>query len=142
MTTTFTYEANLVSDLHKDARGFRPTGAFMDLFRESSDEGKQQIWDGLCRELDDELARENAEFARKTEEFESLVAACLENGAADRGTAIRWVLEGLQLDDSDLMYGGSYVCFHLGLPYSMADHFDQVCKDLLKGKSFTEVFGG
>lgn len=139
--TAFTFDATLISDLHKDARGFRPSGAFMDLFDESSDEGKQQIWDGLCRELDDELARERAEQAAAAESFERGVTAALLLGAADRETAIRWVVEGLELDDSDLMYGGSYICFELGLPYHMAEIFDPICKDLLKGKTFMEVFG-
>ena len=137
----FTFDATLVSDLHKDARGFRPSGAFMDLFRESSDEGKQQIWDGLCREVEDELARERAEEALAVESFERGVTAALLLGAADRETAIRWVVEGLELSDADLMYGGTYVCFELGLPYSMSGLFDGVCKDLLKGKTFQEVFG-
>jgi hypothetical protein len=28
------------------------------------------------------------------------------------------------------MYGGSWVCWELGLPYSMEDEFKDVCKEL------------
>ena len=138
---TYTFDSAIISDLHKDARGFRPTWHWMQTWYAASNAEKQWIWDNLCKELDEELAREKAEQAAAIASFESSVAACLENGAADRETAIRWVLEGLQLSDTDLMYGGSYVCFELGLPYDMANQFDGICKDLLGDKSFQEVFG-
>lgn len=135
MATTFTFDATIISDLHKDARGFRPTQDWMADFREASDERKQLIWDNLCRELDSELEREQQEQTRAIEAFERGVEAAILLGAADRQTAIRWVVEGLELDDVDYMYGGSKICFELGLPYTMAGIFDPICKDLLGGRN-------
>ena len=49
----FNYSNDLVSDLHKDARGFRPGEYFWEEWTQSPDEIKQQIWDGLISELDE-----------------------------------------------------------------------------------------
>lgn len=49
----FNYSDDLVSDLHKDARGFRPGEYFWEEWTQSPDEIKQQIWDGLISELNE-----------------------------------------------------------------------------------------
>lgn len=134
-TVTYTFDTALISDIHKDARGFRPREGFWSHWNLSTMDEKQQIWDGLLRELDNELDRERQQEARAVEDFERGVEAALLLGASDRQTAIRWVIEGLELDDTDLMYGGSKVCFELGLPYSMAGIFDPICKELLGGRN-------
>ena len=138
---TYTFDAATVSDLHKDARGFRPRDYFWDMWDRADDDLKQSIWDNLCKELDAEIAREKAEQDAAVAEFEQTIAFLLESGAVDRADAIRWYLEGLELSDSDLMYGGSYICFETGLPYDMAGIFDPICKEMLGDKSFQEVFG-
>ena len=48
----FTFDEQTVSDLHKDARGFRPHAAFIEGWNQSDDENKQAIWNGLLRELE------------------------------------------------------------------------------------------
>ena len=48
----FTFDEQTVSDLHKDARGFRPRAAFIEGWNQSDDENKQAIWNGLLRELE------------------------------------------------------------------------------------------
>ena len=37
----YTFDENIVSDLHKDARGFRPHAAFMEGWNQSSDDNNQ-----------------------------------------------------------------------------------------------------
>lgn len=127
----YTFDEKILSDLHKDARGFRPSQQWMQTWAAAPNAEKQRIWDNLCSELDSELERERQEQARAVEAFERGVASALMLGAANRETAIRWVIEGLELDVYDLQYGGSKICFELGLPYSMAGIFDPICKDLL-----------
>lgn len=133
MTTTYTFDSNLGSDLHKDVYGYRPREWFWSQWNAYSDADKQTVWDNLCRQLDEEIEREQQEQTRAIEGFERGVEAAILLGAADRQTAIRWVAEGLGLDSVDYMYGGSKVCFELGLPYSMAGIFDPICKELAKG---------
>lgn len=127
---THTFDESILSDLYKDAHGFRPREGFWSHWNLSTMDEKQQIWDGLCRAVEDEIASERAAEARAVEAFERGIEAAILLGAADRETAIRWVIEGLELDEYDLQYGGSRICFELGLPYSMATVFDPIVKEM------------
>lgn len=119
----FTFDADIVSDLHKDARGFRPSGYWWMMWEEASDLRRQEIWDGLIDELNHCMEQERQAQARAIERFEQLVAKTIEYGAADRETAIRWIVESLDL-------GGyataEYACYNLGLSYGCANMFDGI----------------
>jgi predicted Fe-S protein YdhL (DUF1289 family) len=128
--TKFTFDTSIVSDLHKDARGWRPREYFWETWEAASDEEKQEIWDGLCNELNWEMERERKAEKQAVAEFEKQIARNLSYGAADRQQAIRWIVESLDPSQFDMMYGGSWVCWELGLPYSMEDEFKEVCKEL------------
>jgi len=91
--TMYTYSDELISDLHKDARGFRPHEAFYEGWTQSDDDNKQAIWDGLCREMnrrEEEEARHEAYLLAK---FEEEVQTHIDNGAGDRQTALRWMTQ-------------------------------------------------
>ena len=88
---SFTFDDALVSDLHKDARGFRPHSDYMQDWKEASSAEKQKIWDGLLRELQDSLDYEEQEKARCVDKFEMLISQTIGYGAADRETALRWL---------------------------------------------------
>lgn len=49
----FNYSNDLISDLHKDARGFRPKEYFWEEWNQLNDESKQCIWDTLISELEE-----------------------------------------------------------------------------------------
>ena len=50
-TSPITYSDELVSDLHKDARGYRPTESFWSYWNLLMPSEKQGVWDGLCAHL-------------------------------------------------------------------------------------------
>ena len=58
--TTFTYDENTFSDLHKDTYGFRPRNH---RFYDAPPEEKQEIWNFLC----EELKQEQEETKKKSE---------------------------------------------------------------------------
>jgi hypothetical protein len=62
MTITYTYSTELWSDLHKDARGYRPSAQDYHLWLNYSPEEKQIVWDILLAELkrsiEDDLAND------------------------------------------------------------------------------------
>ena len=126
----FTYDESIVSDLHKDARGFRPSADFWSMWNEVLPAGKQLIWDNLLRDFDADQAREKREHQLAIHNFENEVADCLALGAKNRKTAIKWIVQSLNLSQTDLMYGGSFVCHMIGLPYTMEGEFNEVCKEL------------
>ena len=126
---SYTFDADLFSDLHKDAYGFRPRGhRFYDA--STTDDERQQMWDAVCVDLDAEMHRQELEHMAAIQHLEANVQRNMELGAPDRETAIRWVLQSLDLSEMDLQYGGSYVCYELGLPFDMAPVFDPIIKEM------------
>lgn len=132
MPMTYTYDERIVSDLHKDAYGFRPREAFWAEWNTSDEDGKQAIWDYLCEALDAEMEAQRERDERAIQEFENLVLRQLCVGAPDRQTAIRWIVESLELTETDLCYGADYVCYRLNLPYSCATLFTEAVEVLLE----------
>jgi hypothetical protein len=112
---TFTYSDDLYSDLHKDARGVRPGNAGAVYWDTLSPAEKQIQWDALVREMDERYIQEAAMEDIAILEFEAAVDAIIENGAAGRETAIRWMIEAE--DDNQCRLDSDYFCYIHGLPY-------------------------
>lgn len=126
----YTFDETIVSDLYKDAYGFRPGQYFWTEWNEATAFDKQAIWDRLLKRhemaMDEEAQREIAAINA----FELEIAAALDLGAPSREDAVRWIVDALVLNEYDLMYGGSYICFLKGLPYRMSKMFDSVIKQI------------
>jgi hypothetical protein len=112
-TTTYTYDEQCVSDLHKDAYGFRPSQAWWGQWNTNTDAEKQTEWDSLIDAMEAAMIRANQYEAAAVVKFDQLVAATMASGAADVATAHRWIMEG---SDCDGDWG--YLCYKHGLPYS------------------------
>lgn len=132
MTTTYTYDERIVSDLHKDTYGFRPCSGWWTEWKASDEAGKQAIWDMLLESLDETIAYEKRLHDAAIEAFEARVDQLIGLGAVDRQMAIRWIVGGLELTENDALYGADYVCYCLGLPYSMAGTFTKAVAELTK----------
>ena len=128
----YTFDESIVSDLHKDAYGFRPMSTFWAQWNASSDADKQHSWDHLLEELDYTVNREANEKIAALNAFELEVANALDLGASSREVAVRWVVESMMLTEFDLSYGGSHICYIKELPYSMAPLFDNAINFLMK----------
>jgi hypothetical protein len=128
---SYTFDADIVSDLHKEARGFRPREGFWSHWNLSTNDEKQAIWDALLREADIRFEEDKAREAAAVETFNATLELIQLTMDLDRDAALVRYVEGLGLDKYDLMYGGSYVCFHCGLPYEMQEQFDPAVKVVL-----------
>lgn len=126
----YTFDGNIVSDLHKDAYGFRPEPTFWSNWNAASDADKQHIWDRLLQELEFTMDQQAQEEIAAINAFELEIVNALEVGARSREDAVRWIVQSLDLDDIDLMYGGSAICYRKGLPYKMAAIFDNAINQL------------
>jgi len=136
--TVYTFDENIISDLHKDAFGFRPSATWYEQFAAMSDDEKQEEWDYLLRALERSMEEEARREKDAIFEFDCLVRRYMELGAANRETAIRWILDSMELGEYDLMYGGSFVCYELGLPYSFASEFNPIVREMLANKEVAE----
>jgi hypothetical protein len=113
----YDFDENIVSDLHKDARGYRPREYFWAEWNNSTNDERQMIWDSLIRELNAEMERERAAEARAILNLQARICETRALGAASDAEAVRWILEAEGLNEHDLAYGADYVAWHFGLPY-------------------------
>ena len=119
----YTFDENIVSDLHKDARGYRPSQSWWEMWNESHSSRKQEIWDDLADELEQAMALEELDQARALAKLSDRILETMKLGADDTKTAIKWIIEAEEFDDFDLRCGASYFCFHFGLNYNVANKF-------------------
>jgi hypothetical protein len=127
-TMTYTFDEAIVSDLHKEAFGFRPSSSWWCRWNEGSDDTKQGMWNSLTVDLEVAMAEEKAAFDRAIAEYEVRLAGYISIGAKDRATAIRWLVQSLELTEADKWYGASLICYRLGLPYQMQPEFAEFSK--------------
>ena len=74
----FTYSDDCFSDLHKDVYGFRPRGILMEEWHERTPRQKQELWNALCDELEENMKAEKAAEEVAVEEFEVRVQDVIE----------------------------------------------------------------
>lgn len=109
----FTFDIDLYSDLHKDAYGFRPRNHwFYD--EATADEDRQLLWEQAIEDLELRMEEDRRREAAAVEQFEAAVDRYIETGAADRETAIRWMVAA---GGWEREYDPGYIVYCLGLPY-------------------------
>jgi hypothetical protein len=117
---TYTYDENSWSDLHKDARGHRPSGEWYEMIDTATPAEKQEVWDRLIAELE-ERNKIEADIEREAVlAFEQKVDALLTCGAKTRCEAIRWLVDacaGAHNEDGMVKYDPDYFCYLNDLPY-------------------------
>lgn len=116
--TQYTFDEAIVSDLHKDARGFRPSHHWMELWNYADDDQKQTMWDALSQELSAELDRERVAKARAMLALAERLEKMYELGAKSEVQALQWIMEAEEFSDFDLQYGADYFCYHFDLDYT------------------------
>jgi predicted deacylase len=110
---TYTFDEDIVSDLHKDAFGFRPSVCFWDNWKSFNDDEKQVEWDSLLVALENTNAEDSRREKVAIEDFEKLVTMTQHCGAITRDRSLKWIMDG-----SDCSGDWEYFCYKHGLPYS------------------------
>ena len=105
-----------IYDAHKTAFGVK--GRHYNFKAMSLQELKDEA-DYISRACDEQLALEAKMEKEATERFEASVAE-YQKMAGSRKDAIRWVLQAEGLEDER---DPGYICYSLGLPYSMEKEF-------------------
>jgi len=73
----FTYCDDIISDLHKDAYGFRPGQRFFDDWSEYTPTEKQEVWDSLISTMEHNQKEEARHEAANLAKFREQVAATM-----------------------------------------------------------------
>ena len=94
----YTYSDDIISDLHKDARGYRPTEFFWEEWTQSPDNVKQEVWDMLCEEVEISMKEQEAAEATALVEFRKLIRSVMDTASCNWKTALRYLVDGENLD--------------------------------------------
>tara|TARA_R110001599_G_scaffold218208_7_gene416512 strand:- start:69 stop:473 length:405 start_codon:yes stop_codon:yes gene_type:complete len=129
MTTTERNDLlNIMSDMHKDAYGFRPRHINFDAFTDAELDAECDYYQEVIQKSSD-LAqlREQADL----EGFGNLIKKTIELGAGDRKTAIKWIVDGA--DDWD----AEAIVWNMGILYTeigraLVKEINEVCSDILQ----------
>ena len=85
------FDYDIFSDLHKDVHGFRPSAIFMKNVKNFSDQERDDLWESLCVQLEENTKVEVAQAELDAAKFEARVLDVIDLGADDRETALRWI---------------------------------------------------
>jgi len=113
----FTYSDDIISDLHKDAYGFRPSQRFFDDWAEYTPAEKQECWDMLCEEMDRSMNEQAAAEAAALVEFRKQVAATMKFCDCNWKKAVEFLADA-EDDDIDCDQYFDYFLWKQGIGYS------------------------
>jgi hypothetical protein len=85
------YDENVISDLHKDAYGFRPDGSFWGMWAAFNPTQKQALWDSMLADLDRSIEREEEEYQAAMSLFEDRIDNLMHDGTNRRAIA-QWLI--------------------------------------------------
>jgi len=85
------FDYDTFSDLHKDVHGFRPSAIFMKNVKRFSDQERDDLWEALCIQLEENTKAEKAHAEADVAKFEARVLDVIDLGAGDRETALQWI---------------------------------------------------
>lgn len=109
----FTFDSKLLSDLYKDAYGFRPSMLFMNSWAAMADEQKQATWDELVVRVEEECERERRMQDLAHERWSAHLAQLMTDNGISYATALRWDMAAMDCGDD-----AGYYCYKWGISYS------------------------
>jgi len=85
------FDYDIFSDLHKDVHGFRPSAIFMKNVKRFSDQERDDLWESLCVQLEENTKVEVAQAELDAAKFEARILDVIELGAGNRTNALLWI---------------------------------------------------
>jgi len=122
--TTYTYDDSIVSDLHKDATGRRPSEGWWAEWKAMSPADKQAEWEWLCAEMEENEQAERRAQARAYDAWNGRITRLMQELNISRATALRWDIDA-DMTDGDI---GEY-CYLNGLSYSTEEEIKNLLKE-------------
>ena len=128
----YTFDDNIISDLHKDARGFRPCEYFWEEWTQSPDDIKQKIWDNLVVEMEQSMAQQKADEAAALVEFRKIVAAQMQTCNCSWTTALEYLADAEDIDvDCDQDF--DYFLWGQGIGYEDRANIRRLYREAIRG---------
>lgn len=112
----YTFSDDIVSDLYKDARGFRPDEYFWEEWTQSPDDAKQRIWDNLVKEMEYKQKEEARIEAANLVEFRNSVRKTMDFCGTKWTQAVEYLCDA-EGDDVNCDQGFDYFLWKQGIGF-------------------------
>ena len=126
---SYTYSDDIISDLHKDAYGFRPSQRFFDDWAEYTPAEKQECWDMLCEEMERSMKEQEADEAAALVEFRKQVAATMQFCNCNWKKAVEF-LAVAENNDVDCDQDFDYFLWNQGIGYNDRANIRKLYKEV------------
>jgi hypothetical protein len=90
---TYTFDENIVSDLHKEAYGFRPREGWWNMWAAFNADQKQATWDSLIADLDAAIEQQEQQESQALVNFRKLLKTTMATCNVDWKNALRILME-------------------------------------------------
>ena len=98
---TYTFDENIVSDLHKEAYGFRPTQNWWAMWAAFNPDQMQSEWDRLIQDMDEATYQQEQLEAEAIIDFRKLLKATMSTCNVDWKNALRILMDASEIDPSE-----------------------------------------
>ena len=123
MTMQFTYDDSLISDLHKDCWGFRPSVYYMSTWKAMTPEQKQEEWDYMSNHVEKSLRQEEEAEQKTYDAWNASISNIADTAGVSWAEAIRYDM-GIKNASDDI----GYYCYQLGLSYTRESEIASLLK--------------
>jgi hypothetical protein len=106
----------LLSDLHKELYGFRPSQSTWARWSEMTDAALTAEYEEMIVDNDRKIDADRAAEKVVIAQYEARIAKMMADFSIDRATAIRWDIQAVGDEEEVERYGMSHYAWELGLP--------------------------
>ena len=111
---TYTFDETIISDLHKDAYGFRPREGFWNMWAAFNDDQKQVEWDRLISVMDESMEQQRLEEENALKEFRKTLRKVMDTMNCSWNRAVEVLAEA---EGDNLSYDFDYFMWKQGLGF-------------------------
>ena len=86
------FDENVISDLHKDAYGFRPDSSFWNTWAAFNVIQKQALWDSMLADLNRSILQEEEETQMAINKFEDRIENLMHD-CTNRSRIVQWIMD-------------------------------------------------
>jgi hypothetical protein len=109
-----------LSDVFKDAYGYRPDVDYMKWFAALDIASQKQEWDFLNDRIVESINKDSARETAQKAKWETHIAKLMADNNVDQATALRWDMDAIGAQMGGYRDAG-YYCFLWGIAYSIAN---------------------
>ena len=104
------YDENILSDLHKDAYGYRPCEGYYEYWNSLNEKGKNSEWNSLCELLKMNERREELEKNRSIVILSATINDVMDTCKTSWSNAVKILMDAEDADDVGYFLWNNGIC--------------------------------